>query len=55
MRYGLCSMGVGQVMDLVFEGMSNIIVPLEETFDGTGYLARLSSFKEEDIVCVEIS
>jgi len=48
-------MGVGQVMDLVFEGMSNIIVPLEETFDGTGYLARLSSFKEEDIVCVEIS
>ncbi|GBC93070.1 hypothetical protein HRbin15_01556 [bacterium HR15] len=47
---GVNPMGVGQLFDVVAEGVSSIVAHKERTPDGTGYLARAKSHNSEEII-----
>jgi predicted amidohydrolase len=47
---GINPMGVGQLFDLVAEGVSSIVAHKTRTPDGSGYLARARSQNSEEIV-----
>ncbi|MEN3002459.1 MAG: nitrilase-related carbon-nitrogen hydrolase [Armatimonadota bacterium] len=47
---GVNPMGVGQLFDVVAEGVSSIVAHKERTPDGTGYLARAKSHNSEEIL-----
>mgnify|MGYP000465853019 CR=1 FL=1 len=47
---GINPMGVGQLFDVVAEGVSSIVAHRERTPDGTGYLARAKSHDKEEII-----
>lgn len=47
---GVNPMGVGQLFDVMAEGVSSIVAHKERTPDGTGYLARAKSHNSEEIL-----
>jgi len=47
---GVNPMGVGQLFDVVAEGVSSIVAHRDRTPDGTGYLVRAKSHNSEEIL-----
>ncbi len=47
---GVNPMGVGQLFDVIAEGVSSIVAHKERTPDGSGYLARAKSHNSEEII-----
>ena len=55
LKYGVNPMGVGKILDLIFEGYSNIVAKKEETRDGSGYLAKAKTKDREELIYAEIN
>lgn len=49
-RWGVCVMGVGNLLGLPFQGQSALVGPKEWTPDGSGFLVEATSPTEEEVV-----
>ncbi len=52
--YGVCVMGVGNLLGLPFEGQSSVLAPREWTEDGSGFLAETASATEEELLVITL-
>ncbi len=48
--YGVCAMGVGNLLNLPIQGQSAIVAPRDWTADGSGILAEAISATDEEII-----
>ncbi|MFP4250895.1 MAG: carbon-nitrogen hydrolase family protein, partial [Armatimonadota bacterium] len=52
--YGVCVMGVGNLLGLPLQGQSSVVAPLGWTDDGSGFLAEAESATDEELLVVRL-
>lgn len=52
--FGICVMGVGNLLGIPFQGQSSVVVPQDWTEDGSGFLAETTSATEERVLVIRL-